>query len=611
MNRNLLEYYNRELQFLREMGAEFRTENPKIAGRLGIEGVGECPDPYVERLLESFAFLAARVQLKLDAQFPRFTQSLLGTIYPHYAAPTPSMAILQLEPDLNESALADGLTVPRNSVMRSILGKGDATPCEYRLAHDVVLWPIELAEAEYFGREISSLDLPNVDGVRAGVRLRLRCAPGMTFKDMALDTLTFHLGGDAIAVRLYEQILAHTICVVARPTSRPLPWSHVIDKTHVQQVGFDDDQALLPYGIRSFQGYRLLREYFALPSRFLFVAVGGLDQPVRRCDEAEMDLIFLFDEFDRKLERAVDTHNFRLFCSPAANLFPKRTDRIHLTDRSFEHHVVPDRTRPLDFEVFEVQTVTGFGETAADEQRFKPFYASGDFDRGTEPGGAYFATNRMPRNLTSREKRLGGPRSSYAGTEVFISLVDAQAAPYRTDMKQLAVTTLCTNRDLPLQMPLGQGTTDFSPDASLPVVATRCIAGPTLPMPSHVEGHISWRLISHLTLNYLSITDSSDSDGAAALRGLLKLYGDSSEAAIRKQIDGIKSVANTPITRRVRTPGPITFARGLGLCVTFDEDAFEGSGVFLLGSVLERFFAKYVSINSFTKPPSKPPSAGR
>jgi len=129
----------------------------------------------------------------------------------------------------------------------------------------------------------------------------------------------------------------------------------------------------------------------------------------------------------------------------------------------------------------------------------------------------------------------------------------------------------------------------------------RCLAGPTKPHPSHAHGDTAWRLISHLSLNYLSIADSDTRQGAVALRELLALYGDLAEAAVRKQIDGVHSVRATPVTRRAPIPGPIAFARGLEVTVTLDETAFEGEGILLFGAMLERFFAKYASINSFTE----------
>lgn len=601
MDPHLLQYYNRELQHLREMGGEFAREFPKIAGRLGLEGF-ECADPYVERLLEGFSFLAARVQLKLDAEFPRFTQHLLEIIYPHYLAPTPSMVVAQFRPDPTEGALEKGFVIPRDHELYSLLGKGERTSCEYRTAQPVTLWPLDLTEAQYFaGKEpVASLDLPDLHKVRAGIRLRLRTTlPGLPFSKLALERLTLYLhGSDALPMHLYEQLLANAVMLVVRPGQRPAPWHEVVASRHIQRLGFEEEQALLPYAPPSFQGYRLLHEYFAFPQRYLFVELGGLGPAVHRCAANELEILVLLNRADPVLENAVTTANFALFCAPAINLFPKRADRIHLSDQVAEHHVVPDRSRPMDFEVYQVTGVTGIG-AEGEEQDFLPFYAS--YDRiGQREQRAFYTVQRLPRLLSSQQRRIG-PRSSYVGSEIFLSLVDADEAPYRANLRQLAVAALCTNRDLPLHMPVGRGDTDFTLTSGAPVSAVRCLAGPTKPRPSHVRGDTAWRIISHLTLNYLSLADSDASQGAVALRELLALYGDLGEAAIRKQIDGVRSIQTAPITRRALIPGPIAFARGLEVTAMLDEAAFEGAGVFLLGAVLERFFAKYVSLNSFTE----------
>ena len=600
MDPRLLEYYNRELRFIREMGGEFAREYPKIAGRLGLESF-ECADPYVERLLEGFAFLAARVQLKLDAEFPRFTQHLMESVYPHFLAPIPSMAVLQFQPDLSEGALAEGFVIPRHSVVRSVLGKGERTACEYRTAHELKLWPLELIEVRYLhGSALAAVGGGIPRNAAAAIRLRLRTTAELTFDKLALEQLPIFLrGSDELRMRVYEQLLGHTLGLMVQPVGHPPPWRVTLKKDSIRRVGFSDGEALLPYSPRSFQGYRLLQEYFAFPDRYLFVELTGLGPAVRRCQTDQLELMVLLDEHDQELEDAFDASLFALFCSPAINLSVKRCDRIHITDRSDELHVVPDRTRPMDYEVHSILDVTGFGSRADPEQRFQPFYAPHEWLTGGEHR-AFYSVHREPRVL-SGEQRLQGTRSSYVGGEVFVALVDGDEAPYRSDLRQLGVTALCTNRDLPLQLSLGKAETDFVMVAGAPVRSVRAVAGPTRPRPSFPEGDTAWRLVSHLSLNYLSLSDTNPREGAAALRELLGLYGDLSEPAIRQQVDGVRSIHSRPITRRLPGPGPTTFARGLELTLELDKAAFEGSGVFLLGAVLEEFFSKYVSINSFTE----------
>ena len=598
MDPRLLGTYNRELQYLREMGGEFAREFPKIAGRLGLESL-ECSDPYVERLIESFAFLAARVQLKIDDEFPRFSQHLLQMVYPHMLAPTPSMAVLELQPNLAEGALADGFRVARGAVLRSLAGRGAETACEYRTAHEVTLWPLELVGAEYtsFLADLGSLRLSGKG--KAALRLRLRAAAGLTMEQLALENLPIFLrGSDEIAMRLYELLMAHTVALVARPGGAGQPGCQVVAEASVGPLGFDDEQALLPYGPRCFQGYRLLQEYFAFPSRYMFVALDGLQPAVRRCADREIEIIVVFDTPDPRLEKAVGPAQFALFCTPAVNLFPRRADRIHLGASASEYHVVPDRTRPMDFEVHTVTEVVGYGTGSDEKQEFLPFYATSD--QTPAAGTAYYTVHRQPRVLSAKQ-RAQGARSSYVGSEVFLALVDPDEAPFRSQLKQLAVAVTCSNRDLPLHLPLGQGASDFSLETGAPVAAIRCVAGPTPPRPSYAHGDPTWRLISHLSLNYLSLTDAADGGGAKALRELLALYGDSGDAVIRRQIEGVRSVTSQTVTRRLPLPGPAAFARGTRVTLTCDETASEGMGVFLLGAVLERFFSKYASINSFTE----------
>lgn len=606
MEPRLLDYYNRELRFMREMGGEFAAEFPKIAARLGLETF-ECADPYVERLLEGFAFLAARVQLKIDAEFPSFTQHLLEMVYPHYLAPTPSMSVVELLPDLTEGALAAGFDVPRDTALRATMGKDSQTACEYRTAHPVRLWPMELTTAEYFSHTgpVARTDLAVLQRSKAGIRLRLRTTANLTFAQLApggperFQLVLFLQGADQLPFDLYARLLGDTVGVLVQPTTRPLPWIETLPASALRTLGFADDESLLPYAPASFQGYRHLHEYFAFPHRYLFLAIDGLGPVWQRLDAPEVDLILLLGEPAPTLERTLNAANFALHCTPAINLFPKRLDRIHLNATGPEYHLVPDRTRPMDFEVYRVDSVLGYGAGTIETREFRPFYAHANLD----PGGgkpAYYSVHRLPRVLSSRQQRQGA-RSSYVGSEVFVNLVDTADAPWSSELRQLGVTGLCTNRDLPLFMPVGGGNTDFTLESGAPVRAVRVRSGPTPPRPSHAHGDIAWRLISHLSLNYLSLADTDGGQAAAALRELLGLYGDLSDAEVRKQVDGVRRVSSRPIVRQLPGVRPITYGRGLEITVECEEAAFTGTGAYLLVAVLAQFFARYCTINTFTE----------
>jgi type VI secretion system protein ImpG len=592
MNPDLIQYYSEELQHVREMGGEFSKAFPKIASRLGLEGF-ECADPYVERLLEGFGFLAARVQMKIAAEFPRFTEHLAELVYPHYLAPTPAMTIVEIQPDMTHPALADGVVIARGTALFGRLDGERSTRCEFRTAHALTLSPIELVEARLFTH---SGTLPGVDaklphGVKAGLRLKLRALNKLKIRDVALDHLPIHLrGGAGLAARLYELLLGSTLGV-ALPDA-------VLPPSVLRPLGFSDDEALLPVSEQSFPGYRLLQEYFAFAQRFMFIGIDGLRTHFQRCEHDEIELTVLLSKLDPALEQLVDEANFALHCTPAINLFPRRADRIPVTGEQFEHHVVVDRTRPRDFEVYRVESVTGY-RSGGGQIAFEPFYRARDLG-SDEPGRAFYQVRREKRLLPAQQDDRGA-RSSYTGSETWLALVDTRQAPYPADLQQLGLSVLCTNRDLTLTMPRGQGETDLTLELEAPVSSVRCIGGPGRPLPSYAEGPVAWRLLSHLSLNYASLVDDADGSGARAMRDLLGLYAPTGDSAAARQIDGLRSVRSAPVTRRFPSRGPIVFGRGLAIEVLLDESGFEGAGAFLFGAVLARFFAQYVSMNSFTE----------
>lgn len=610
MDPRLLRHYSDELTHLREMGAEFAREFPKIAARLSMDGV-EVSDPYVERLLEGFAFLTARVQLKLDAEFPRLIEHLLEVVYPNFLAPVPSMMIAQLVPDAADPNLAQGAWVPRASALRSELARGQNTLCEFRTAHDVQLWPIEIAGVQFFSHapNLPLLRLPGAARTKGGLRIRLRSLGGAAFNQLPIEQLPLYISApDDVAYRLHE--LALGACVgswVRSEGSEPASnWRGV---GSVQAAGFAEDEALLPNTLRGFSGYRLLQEYAALPQRFLNLRIADLAARLARVDGTEAEIVLFFSRTDPALESLVDATSLALFCTPAINLFSKRLDRIVLGTHAWEHHAVPDRTRPMDFEVHSIERCVGHGTGAIAEQRFLPLYSSHHTE--SRAHAAYFTLRRAPRVLSAKQKTQG-PRSSYVGQEVFLSLVDAQQAPYREDLRQLALTALVSNRDLPTTLPTGgsAGADRWLLDAPGTAARVRCVRGPTRPQFRQPHGDVGWSLVSHLSLNYLSFAGEEPTRAAAALRSLLALYGPTQDASWDKQVEGLHAVSARQVVRRLPFPGPLTFGTGVEITMLVDELAFQGGSPFLLGCVLDRFFARYVALNTFTEAVLRTPNRG-
>lgn len=597
------------------MADEFGRDYRKVAGRLAL-GM-DPPDPYVERLLDGFAFLAARIQLKLDAEFPRFVQSVVGSVCPHFLAPLPAMALVKFVPDWSGAALPAGYSIPRGTLLRGMLGKGETTPCTFSTAHDLCLVPIEIVEARYHSRDLETLALPGSAEVRAALRFKLRALGGLKFDQLNLDRLVFHLPGlGQVPGMLYEQILSQATGALLQSVRRPVVRYAELGRRCLRRCGLSDQEALLlppeedrlppkdarlPPHQRTFSGYRLLQEYFAFPKRFLFFELTGLAEGLRRCPSDEMTLVIPLRQASTALEKQiVDASCFDLGCTPAINLFRKRGITVDVQRERFEYHVVPDRVKTLDYEVYELEEVAGVSTDPGRRPRFLPFYFSKDRE---SPHAGFYTTHRVPRRLTDRERRFG-EASDYFGTDLYVSLVDAEAAPCSPDLNGLEITAWCTNRHLPKQLTLGAGPTDFTWDLAGPIQAVKCLAR-SEPKPSLIDGEATWKALSHLSLNCRPLFGDEAEQGAQVLRDLLRIYADPAEPEALNQLQGVRSARAQAVLRRLPLEesrgGPPSFARGLEITVGFDESPFASQGVFLLGSILEQFLTRYAGLNSFTE----------
>jgi len=599
MDPRLLRYYNQELRYLREMGGEFAREFPKIAGRLGMEGM-EVSDPYVERLIEGCAFLAARVQLKQDAEFPELAQRLIEMISPNLAAPLPSMLVARIQ-CAKDPNLVNGFRIPRGTALLGSETALSRTRCEFRTAQDVVLTPIRVASAEYFlsAADLGLSNLPLPERPRSGVRVKLELPVGMSFNQLKLGALRFYIGGlPDIALRLHELMVGACVGVLAGTTGRSGDSNRqFLAGTSVRAAGLRDEEAMLPVTLRGLAGTRLLQEYFAFPQRFLFIDISDLGGAFAKATGNTFEIAVLFNRYVAPLEGAVDADNFQLHCVPAINLFERRADRLHLDDGATAYHVVPERTATLDYEVFDILNVRGFREDS-EELVFLPLFAAPQSEPKADMG--YYSAAREPRLPSDRGKREG-PRSGYVGTEVFLSLVDSRELPYRSVIRQLGVQIRCTNRDLPLFMPTGQAQGELSLNLTAPIQSIHIASGPSRPQSAMREGAIAWRLLGLLSLNYLSLLESDPETGATALREILSIFAIGADVGLKRQIEGVRSIGVKPVVRRHPVAGPIAFSRGLEIRVTVDDLSFEGGSAILLGSVLHQYFARHVSMNSFAQ----------
>ncbi|MEZ5306141.1 MAG: type VI secretion system baseplate subunit TssF [Pyrinomonadaceae bacterium] len=607
MRDELLDYYERELVFLRRMGADFAKKYPKVASRLLIDGE-KVEDPHVERMIEAFSFLAARIRLKLNDELPEISESFLNVLYPHFLAPMPSMAITQFHSGSPKDKSTAIQKVARGAKLYS--RTVDGSPCRFRSVFDVSLPPIEVMEAG-----LETLAPPNAMGrlTDAQIRIRMRCFGDALVSELQdsedrkpLKALRFFINGDPqLVFPLYEIIFNHSVSVDVVPREAPLnfdagqtisnvqlklPDPYQMSADSIKQVGFEPHEAMIPYSKRSFAGYRLLSEYFAFPYKFLFFEIDGLEEMAKRGFGSHFDLVINLRDFEPP-KAPINKEVFALGCTPIVNLFSKTSDPIYLTQQKYEYQVIPDVHRQTTTEIFSIDNVFATDPVTNDVRTFSPFYstkhASGDGKDSTSKV-FWYADRRQSQ------------RENDAGTELFLNLVDLGFDPALPAEEVLTVKCTCTNRDLPARLPFGNKDGDFEIEGTAMVSRVRCLTKPTETIrPPRYKG-AQWRLISHLNLNYLSIVESTDGK-PEALREILELYNYSDSSAIHKQIMGITGIETKRVVRRIGRQIGAGFVRGIETTLEFDEDEFVGSGLFLFGAILDRFLAAYSSLNSFSQ----------
>lgn len=600
MLQELLPYYERELTYLRQLAKEFASEYPKIAGRLKLEGE-VCEDPHVNRLIEAFSFLTARIHKKLDDEFPEITEAFLGMLYPHYLRPIPSMAIVQLNFDPEQVQITGRYSIPRDTLMFSRAVKG--MPCKFRTCYPVELWPVKIAHAQFFPMELSVFNRPKNNAV-ATLRIRLSCIGDITWPKLKAELLKpdakdklapppklrLYLSGEGQIIYALYEVLCNNVqqIILSSDNDRQIE----IPADSLQPVGFEQDEGMLDYEPRSFLGYRLLHEYFVFPEKFLFFDLFNLD----RIDEEfnkELTVTIFLSEFQRaermvRLEQSISAETFRLGCAPIINLFKQQAEPINLTHQKTEYLVIPDIRRPWGTEVYSVDSVRKITRLRDQEEviDFHPFYSVKHAYSSEPQQGTYWCISRHPTLYKDG-----------SGTDVFLSLVDLKFNPKVPQIETLSINVSCTNRDLPAKLPFGGNESDFELDGYPGVWSVRCITKPTPTLRPPLRKGAQWRLISHLALNHLSLVEG----GREALLEILNLYNFTDSDAIKKQLNGILEVKSRSCVRRMHQQMRFAIVQGTEVTLHFDEEQFTGSGVYLFANVLSRFLGLYTGLNSFTQ----------
>lgn len=590
MSDSLFVYYETELNYIRKLAGEFAAKYPVAAARLQLEPT-RAADPHVERLIESFALLSARVRHKIDDEFPELTDALLSVIYPHSLAPVPSMSMVQF--DLAPaSGTPDGVEVKANSPLHT-RRVGDV-PCKYRTCYPLRLWPLKVDQAKLHPPPFPSGLNPPADA-DAALRLKLSVTGELTFDKMTFASLRFHLlGTDALTAPLYDLLFNHAVQVAVIDPDRPKAAAVFSPADVLRPVGFEPADAILPFDDNVFPGYRLLTEYFAYAPKFLFFELGGWEE-VRRvvAPTKSVEVVIFLNRSHPQLEQRLTPDMFRLGCTPAINLFEQTSEPIALTHTKSEYRLVPDVGQPLGHEVFRIDRVIAAGKSGSDRE-YKPFFR---FRHGADrhTATAFWYASRRP--ATAPDDR---------GSDVFLHFADTNFNPYTAATDEaVVVRTLCTNRDLPSRLPRDGDAVRMTPAFASTGATVRCVRNPTPPLRPPAPRGRYWHLVSHLNLNHLPFT--ADGSGLEALKGILGLYDWTDPAAdphaaaqARQAIDGLVGVRGE---RAVSWVGGDTggMVRGTKVTIELDETKFLGGSGVLFAAVLERFFALTASVNSFTQ----------
>ena len=598
MNPLLLKYYNDELVFFREMGAEFAKQHPKIASRLGMQGI-EVQDPYVERLIEAFCFMSARMQLKLDAEFPTFTQHLLDIIYPNYTSPTPSMSVARFSPDATKGNIVQGSCVPRKTGLTAEKTVGESLACQFTTTRDVQIWPLEITQAKFVDTPPDlDLDYFNSYGKVQGA---LRLSFAITEENISVSQLknleklpVYLIGEERISSQINELLHTSVMGICIKDNSNKCVF---IDRFTLEDENISPDESLLPLGWNNTYGHTLLTAYFSHPSLFYFFSLNRLSQVLRSVSGSSFEVILLLSESPGELSVMVDETQFALFCTPIVNLFEKSADKIFINHKDIDFHIQADKANPTNYEVFSVRSVSTSSSSGNESITFRPLYHTVNEDEGNY--GRYFTTYRVDR-LPSETVRKYGTRTAYTGTEVFISLVDQYEAPLPLSQMSLHVDILATNRDLALLVPRNS-VNDLKAKDSFPIKSVgivRPISAPRAPLAEH---NISWELIRLLSFNYLPLIKMPGRENGQILRDILKLFAPRNDKIMEKQIQALISADVTPVTKRLPGVGPIIYGRGTNIKLTVDEEGFSGISPYNFGLVIKEWLVRHVSMNSFVQ----------
>lgn len=585
MTDKLLQYYEKELAFLQQSASDFARKHPGAASGLQITE-DAINDPLVNQLMSGVAYMNARIHQKIDDDLPELSDAILDTLYPHYLRPIPSLAVVQCPP---QEDLDKVHHLPRGTELQTASDAHDV--CKFTTCYPVNIAPITVENVKLVQKPFIAPGSSKAVNADAVLKIQLKTHGEIPFEDLTLEQLRFFLKGPKQhTFRLYDLLLTHCELMVVAKGDTETQY-HTINKDCIAPVGFEADEAMLPYTEQSFMGYRLLSEYFALPEKFLFFDIKNWMPSLPELLETDTLSVYIYLKVhDEELEHQVSPTMFALNCTPAINLFEHSADPIRITHTEYTYPIEPDARHHRSMEVYSIDQVASVNDRG-EKTYYQPFYGVSHKLNKSEKTGFWFSKRRP---ITE------GEHGNEHASEVDIGVVDLNFDPFELNNQALEIKLHCSNRNLPKKLPTSNGQPFLSlVQGSAPVEAIRCLVPPTESIRPPQGRKAFWRLISHLNLNHLSLSQGASSQ--EALKEILRLYDFKDSASTRNKIESIQEIKTRTITAPIQVDGTIALCRGTEVILTLDPQMLNGASVLAFANLLNHFFGLYCSINSFTK----------
>ncbi len=586
MDEELLKYYNQELAYLRKQGTKFAEAYPKIGGRLKL-GADNTDDPFVGRMVESFAFLSARLQCKLDEQTDELADAFINLMYPHYELPLPAYTILKFEPKKSSDQCT---TIPRNTNLAAQLND---TTCTFTTNYKTKVWPISITKLQY-QKDISNLRDDIDSQTKACLAFEFQSLKnGVNVSELKIDKLRLYMNiGSIFAQTLLARLHNNVDSIILMNSNDGSQIIKLDARSHLRPVGFADDEFLLPYPAHVLTSFRLLTEYFAYPEKFYFIDIINLHRHIPHQWGDSFKLYLLFNQYDTELVDVIDMHSLQLGCTPVLNIFEKQAETIRVDNTQYEYQVIADHTAQT--EQLEVYQIQGIDLVSASNKHYYCLpYFSRSFNDAEQTKGIYWTAQRKT-CASLGEYHL-------PGHETFVRLNDTDLDPGDANHLLLAPQVLCTNRNMACTLPFSSNglTWSFTHGQHELISATRALR--SISQTRYRKNELSKRsdIIGHVAMNHFGY--GHDNENLAMLKSALKLYCYDSEHDSLLLTKGISAVHTKKITQRHLLQGKYTFCSGIEFCIEIDTDYFPIYSAYLFGCVMHHFLNGQCSVNSFIK----------